>query len=143
MRINISWKLWYLHALNVQKYFTIKQLSGCWSKLIKTAGRYMYLWIIWFCSSYGRINIWSSYSWTATVTTEEEGAPDFSNLDVFYPTKDWQEVKPGKLNLLEKSPSLANYVLRSSINQLSFAGTWFHELTSKKLEFNNLFLWLK
>lgn len=32
----------------------------------------------------------------ATVTTEEEGAPDFSNLDVFYPTKDWQEVKPGQ-----------------------------------------------
>lgn len=28
----------------------------------------------------------------ATVTTEE----DFSNLDVFYPTKDWQEVKPGQ-----------------------------------------------
>lgn len=78
------------------------------------------------------------------MTTEEEGAPDFSNLDVFYPTKDWQEVKPGKLNLpvLEKNPSLAN-VLRSSINQLSFAVTWFHELTSKKLEFNNLFLWLK
>ncbi|XP_062572527.1 nucleotide exchange factor SIL1-like [Saccostrea cucullata] len=32
----------------------------------------------------------------ATVTTEDENAPDFSNMDVFYPTKEWQELKPGQ-----------------------------------------------
>nr|XP_022288692.1 nucleotide exchange factor SIL1-like isoform X2 [Crassostrea virginica] len=32
----------------------------------------------------------------ATVTTEDEAMPDFRTMDVFYPTKDWQEVKPGQ-----------------------------------------------
>ena len=36
---------------------------------------------------------------SATVTTEDEAVPDFRTMDVFYPTKDWQEVKPGRNTL--------------------------------------------